>query len=179
MISLKEKEIIEKQLGREPRGILEVPVECQFGFPVVVKTKPLIGKSDERQIFPTLYWLTCPYRVEQISKIESEGFISALEDRLRKDRNMKRSYIEQQKSYKEERNRLLSESDRNFLKRQSMEESLDKGIGGIEDFSHVKCLHMHLAHHLVDRNVVGSILEKEFDIGDCPSDKVRCREFKN
>lgn len=50
-------EIIAKQLGREPRGVLEVAYRTPDGLPAVVKTAPRLPDGTP---FPTLYYLTDP-----------------------------------------------------------------------------------------------------------------------
>lgn len=174
MVSPEEKEIITAQIGRDPRGLLEISFRCGYGYPAVIKTRPLLRGDDDFQIFPTLFWLTCPYRVENISRIESEGLISELEDRLHESEKLRNKYFKQQEEYVKERNGLLSREEEEFLERNDLEGTLRKGIGGIEERWHVKCLHMQLAHQLARKNVLGRILQKEYELGDCPSDRVIC-----
>ena len=45
------------QLGRTPRGVLDISYRCPDGAPGVVKTAP---KLDDGTPFPTLYYLTDP-----------------------------------------------------------------------------------------------------------------------
>ena len=42
----------------------------------------------------------------------------------------------------------------------------DKGIGGIADFTRIKCLHLHLAHHLAEEGgtTVGRLIEARLEV---------------
>ncbi len=154
--------------------MLEVSFRCGYGYPAVIKTKPLLREDGDFQIFPTLFWLTCPFRVEEVSRLESESFIVELEDRLSEDRELRHEYLKQHEEYRKERNNLLSSEEERFLEENDLKGALSKGIGGIENRRHVKCLHMQLAHQLARGNVLGRILQREHELGDCPSDRVIC-----
>jgi hypothetical protein len=43
----------------------------------------------------------------------------------------------------------------------------ERGIGGLQDWDRVKCLHMHYAHHLVRENVIGQWIAERFKILEC------------
>ncbi len=170
--------MIRSQLGREPRVPVEVAKRCSYGYPLVLKTRPLlIDDEDEFEVFPTLYWLSCPRRVEKIARIESEGYIRELEEELASRPGLKREYRKQEKKYLEEQRGLLTEEEKKFLRKRGAEDALTRGIGGIESDRHIKCLHLHLAHQLAEENSIGKILQDRFELTDCPPGKVRCEEF--
>ena len=50
-------EIVKEQLGRAPRGVLDIAYRTPDGQPAVVKTAP---KLPDGTPFPTLYYLTDP-----------------------------------------------------------------------------------------------------------------------
>ena len=50
-------EAVAAQLGRTPRGVLEISYRCPDGAPGVVKTAPRLGDGTP---FPTLHYLTDP-----------------------------------------------------------------------------------------------------------------------
>lgn len=177
-ISEKEYRVIRKQLGKEPKGLVGVPARCSYGYPVVLMNKPLIiGKDDQFEIFPTLYWLSCPRRVEKVAGIESEGYIEVLEEELASSPRLIDEYKENEERYLEKQRSLLSEKEKDFIADRGLEGALSRGIGGIESDRHIKCLHLHVAHQIAEANVLGKIVQARFEIGDCPRGEVRCEEF--
>ncbi|MFZ4373566.1 MAG: DUF501 domain-containing protein, partial [Mycobacterium sp.] len=57
MVDPADLEAVAAQLGREPRGLLEISYRCPNGEPGVVKTAPRLSDGTP---FPTLYYLTHP-----------------------------------------------------------------------------------------------------------------------
>ncbi|MFP4630702.1 MAG: DUF501 domain-containing protein [Candidatus Acetothermia bacterium] len=173
-----DKRVIRGQLNRQPKGLIEVPVRCRFGFPVVLKTKPLIGgEKGDFEVFPTLYWLSCPRRSEKVSQIESGGYITQLEEALESDPELRFEYRRNEESYLSEQKELLTEDEVGFLRSKGSIGALERGIGGIKSDEHIKCLHLHLAHEIAGGNVIGRILRRVFYFTDCPPGKVRCKGF--
>ena len=172
-------EIIRNQLGREPKGVIDIPVRCDFGYPVVLTTKPILIEDENNfEIFPTLYWLSCPRRVEEISRFESDGYIEKLEGELMSDPDLKTEYREDEARYLKKQRDLLTKSEKEFLSARGLDNSLKRGIGGIESDRYLKCLHLHLAHELAERNAIGKLIKNRFGPGDCPPDDVRCEKYE-
>jgi len=172
-LSLKDKKVIAKQLGRTPRGLLGVERRCPYGYPQVVCVYPLV----EGKPFPTLFWLTCPFLTKQIDRLEAEGWIKQLEELLEEDA-LSAGFRKAHLSYINERNRLLSPEDRATLEETGMlKDLLEKGIGGTADFARVKCLHLHVAHALVRDNPIGDRVLDALSEHACPPGKVICLEF--
>jgi len=164
--------IIEQQLGRPPRGLLNIEVRCPWGYPAVIRVAPLL---DNAEPFPTLFWLTCPIVREQLSRLEERGVIKTLEDEIARDPELQRLYREDHRRYAHERFSLLSTHEKKLLEDRGWLEALrDRGIAGIADFRTVKCLHAHYAHHLARGSVLGRWLEERFQFAWCPKDKIRC-----
>src|SRR6185312_14240941 len=69
---------VARQLGREPRGVLEIAYRCPNGEPGVVKTAP---KLPDGTPFPTLYYLTHPTLTAAASRLESSGLMREMSDR--------------------------------------------------------------------------------------------------
>lgn len=177
-ITESQRKVIRGQLRREPRCLLKVSVKCRYGYPVVLKTAPLIiHDNDEFEVFPSLYWLSCPRRKEKVAEVESRGYIGELEGELASNPKLKKEYLENEQSYLEEQSKLLTEEEKEFLEKKGARDALTRGIGGIESDQHIKCLHLHLAHQIADENVLGRLLQERFKFTDCPSDDVRCEEF--
>lgn len=118
---------------------------------MVIETHPL---DDDGEPFPTLYWLTCPILAKRVSKLESEGAMADLNEKLSTDERLKA--------------RLAGAIERYIRARDAHAVIADAGAppGGGPD--RVKCLHAHVAHELVDRaNPVGAIAVAGADWPDC------------
>ncbi|CAJ1580294.1 DUF501 domain-containing protein [[Mycobacterium] wendilense] len=121
---------VERQLGREPRGVLEIAYRCPNGEPAVVKTAP---KLPDGTPFPTLYYLTHPALTAAASRLESSGLMREMTERLATDPELAAAYRRAHESYLAERDAI---------------ESLGTTFtgGGMPD--RVKCLHVVMAHSL-------------------------------
>lgn len=119
---------------------------------MVIENHP---RLDDGSPFPTLYWLTCPVMVKRSSKLESEGWMEQLNERLAADDGL--------------RGRLGS-SIQDYEKARDAHEPLvptPAQPGGGPD--RVKCLHSHTAHELVDSNPVGALVLSLAGFPDCRS----------
>jgi hypothetical protein len=123
-------ETVARQLGREPRGVLEIAYRCPNGEPGVVKTAP---KLPDGTRFPTLYYLTHPVLTAAAGRLESAGVMREMTERLRRDPVLAAAYRKAHESYLAERDAI---------------EPLGTRIsaGGMPD--RVKCLHVLIAHSL-------------------------------
>lgn len=88
-VSEKDLKIIEKQLGRCVSNVLTIEKRCIYGYPQVIKSFPL----KDGKPFPTLYWLTCPYLVEEVSKLEAQQKITEIEKIIQNDPELKRQLV--------------------------------------------------------------------------------------
>lgn len=168
----RDRAIIAHQLGRPPRGLLAIEVRCPWGYPAVIRVAPLL---DQKEPFPTLFWLTCPILKEQLSRLEEQGVIGQLEAEIARDPQFYQRYVADHRRYAEERFSLLSPHEQEFLQRRGWLEALrDRGIAGIADFRSVKCLHAHYAHHLARGSAIGRWLEERFQLLWCPAEEIRC-----
>ncbi len=144
-------EFIKQQLGRSPRGVLEISVR-KNAKPIVIKTAPLINS----QVFPTLYYLIDKELIEKVSTLESQSLLAKLQEKVDSDKIFRDKFLEAQKDYQKERNNLINLSQLS----ESQKEALDTGIGGVKDRGRIKCLHAHLAHHLAtNNNPIGHIVQ--------------------
>jgi len=120
------------QLGREPRGLRAVAHRCPCGRPDVVETAP---RLDDGTPFPTLYYLTCPRAAGAVGRLEAEGAMKAMSERLATDPELAASY---------------SRAHRDYLVRRAAIEPVaeisEVSAGGMPD--RVKCLHALVAHAL-------------------------------
>ena len=126
----RDREVVEKQLGRPPRAMRAVAHRCDCGLPDVVETNP---RLEDGTPFPTLYYLTCPRAASAIGRLESEGLMRAMTARLADDADLKARYVAAAADYVARRDAL---------------EVLAKvpAQGGMPD--RVKCLHVLVAHAL-------------------------------
>jgi len=170
-VSLEDKRIIASQIGRSARGVIGIPRRCAYGYPQVVTVRPLL----EGVPFPTMYWLTCPFLHRQIAALEAGGMIGQIEREIAARPELAAQVARAHRSYIEKRRRLLSPDDLAYLKeRQMLPALMKRGIGGIADFSRVKCLHLHAAHALVEENPIGQIVLESIPQHECSSDNIIC-----
>ena len=129
-VSQDDLDVIAKQLGRVPRGVLEVSYRTPDGRPAVVKTAPRLPDGTP---FPTLYYLTDPRLTAEASRQESAGVMREMTARLAEDPELAAQYRRAHESYLAERDAI---------------ESLGTDFtgGGMPD--RVKCLHVLIAHSL-------------------------------
>jgi hypothetical protein len=123
-------EAVARQLGREPRGVLEIAYRCPNGEPGVVKTAPRLPDGTP---FPTLYYLTHPALTAAASRLESEGMMREMTERLQQDPELAAAYRRAHESYLAERDAI---------------EPLGTTFSGGGMPGRVKCLHVVIAHSL-------------------------------
>lgn len=130
MVDHADLDAVARQLGREPRGVLEIAYRCPNGEPGVVKTAP---RLDDGTPFPTLYYLTHPALTAAASRLESEGVMRTMTAALRDDPELAGAYRRAHESYLAERDAVEPLGT-------------DFSGGGMPD--RVKCLHVVMAHAL-------------------------------
>jgi uncharacterized protein len=123
-------EAVARQLGREPRGVLEIAYRCPNGEPGVVKTAPRLPDGTP---FPTLYYLTHPVLTAAASRLESSGLMREMTERLAHDPELATAYRRAHESYLAERDAI---------------EPLGTTFSGGGMPERVKCLHVLIAHSL-------------------------------
>lgn len=120
------------QLGREPRGVLEVSYRSPDGAPGVVKTSP---KLPDGTPFPTLYYLTDPRLTSEASRLEVAHVMKWMSDRLNEDEELRADYRRAHEYYLAERNKI---------------EDLGTDFTGGGMPERVKCLHVLIAYALAE-----------------------------
>ena len=123
---------IQSQLGREPRGVIEVAHRCSCGQPDVVKTSP---RLEDGTPFPTTYYLTCPRASAAIGTLEADGVMRDFNELLNSDSELAAQY---------ERAHEMYLADREAIGH--VPEIAGISAGGMPD--RVKCLHVLVAHAL-------------------------------
>ena len=130
MVDPADLDVVARQLGRVPRGVLGIAYRCPNGEPAVVTTAPRLPDGTP---FPTLYYLTHPALTAAASRLESEGTMEAMNARLRSDPDLAAAYRRAHESYLAERDAIAPLGT-------------TTSAGGMPE--RVKCLHVLMAHAL-------------------------------
>jgi len=143
-------------LGRKPRGLQEVAVWNDEGEPAVIRVASLVDQKP----FPTLYWLIDPGLSYAIDQAEAGGLIQHLQQVVNERDDLQAAMRLDHQSYIATRARFMSEAVREQIRALGFESVFDaKGIGGIGDFTRIRCLHTWYAAHLVEANTIGRLLD--------------------
>lgn len=147
--------VIERQIGRVPRGLLGVVRRCESGYPQVVLTHPTMGwsarKGGEPGVFPTLFWLTCPRLARACGALENAGMVAEMRERAETDPGFRARLEKAHESYRNDRVALIAPEDLEVLRVRypgQYRALTETGIGGLADPRGVKCTHLHLADWL-------------------------------
>lgn len=155
--------VVERQLGRYPRGMVAVGARCVCGRPLAVVTRPLLPGGVP---FPTTCYLTGPEAVKAISHIEAEGKMKEYNDLLAEDDDLKAAYERAHELYLAFRHEIA-------VAMEDSEEHIEgTSAGGMP--VRIKCLHALLAQTLVmgeGANPIGDMaleaIRHEFDPNVC------------
>lgn len=126
-------DVIERQLGREPRDVHAISYRCPCGKPAVVETPPRLSNGEP---FPTFYYATCPRLTAAISTLETTGLMGEMTERLKTDPILAGEYAAAHDDYIASRSALGID----------VPEVENISAGGMPD--RVKCLHSLVAHSL-------------------------------
>jgi len=131
---------VAEQLDREPTVLFTVSARCTGGHPLVIRNAPL---DADNAPFPTVYWLTCPDAVKDVSRLEADGWIARLNERADEDETFRGAIAAAHEEAAEDRARDLPEA------------RAWGGVGGTR--RGIKCLHAHYANRLAGGDdVVGA-----------------------
>jgi hypothetical protein len=119
--------VVSWQLGRPARAFRRVAVRCPYGFPAVTEQAPF-GADGEP--FPTTYYLTCPWLVAAIARLEAAGGVERWSRAAAEDPRIGES---------------LARADAD---QRDLRPELAVGIGGTRSSGNLKCLHAHAAFAL-------------------------------
>ena len=123
-----DRAVVERQLGRAPRAFRRVAVRCPFGRPAVTEQAAF---DDAAEPFPTSFWLTCPYLVAAVSRLEASGGVERWTRAAADDPE------------------LAASLDRAHAEQRALRPELDLGISGARPGAgSLKCLHAHVAFAL-------------------------------
>ena len=135
-----DRDIVARQLGREPRAFRRVIVRCPFGLPAVTEQHPY---APDGEPFPTTYYVTCRHLVAQIARLEADGGVERWTARAAESPDLTASRIRADDEQRRIRRELAgAETGRDAGA------SLDSGVGGAARAGSLKCLHAHAAFAL-------------------------------
>jgi uncharacterized protein len=122
-----------------------VAARCAHGFPAVTEQAPY---SSDGEPFPTTYYLTCPWLVAAIARVEAARGVERFSQAAAEDPVLRRS---------------LEEAD---AEQRRIRPELDVGIAGTRSPGNLKCLHAHAAFALarpgyeLGERVLGEVEER-------------------
>lgn len=122
-----DESVVSWQLGRPARAFRGVAARCAHGFPAVTEQAPF---GDDGSPFPTTYYLTCPWLVAEIARMEAGGGVERYSRAAADDPALGRS---------------LAEAD---AEQRRLRPELPVGIAGSRNPANLKCLHAHAAFAL-------------------------------
>lgn len=148
-----DRTVAARMIGRPLRGRSAVAVRCGWGLPAVLRVQPHL---DEGTPFPTTFWLACPLANRHVGRLEAEGAMVGLNERLAADQTLARQYALAHGRYVAARDTLGAPLPR-----------ATASAGGMPD--RVKCLHALYAHHLATRdNPIGAWVAEQVEPMPCP-----------
>lgn len=158
--------LIERQLGRKPRGLVDIAWQTAEGVPAVLQMRSLV----DEQPFPTLYWLCSKDLYQAIAEIETGGEVKRIEQQLETDDDLRAAHLADQQRYVALRWQMMAENDRLRIAELGFTELFDRyGIGGIRHWDKVRCLHMQYAYHLaVGGTAIGTLLDQRYELNQRP-----------
>lgn len=153
-------ELVEKQLGRKPRGLVDIAWQTKQGIPAVLQMRSLVDDKP----FPTLYWLSSKDLYQAIAEIETGGEVKRIEQQIGLDDELRAAHLADQQRYVDLRWRMMADNDRQRIDELGFTELFNSyGIGGIRHWDKVRCLHMQYAYHLaVGGTAIGQLLDERF-----------------
>ena len=129
-------DVVREQLGRTPRGVVDIAYRTPDGAPAVIKTAP---KLPDGTPFPTLYYLTDPRLTAEASRLEVAQVMKWMENRLNADsdegEDLRADYQAAHEHFLAERNAI---------------EDLGTDFSGGGMPERVKCLHVLIAYALAE-----------------------------
>ena len=124
---MEDARVVSWQLGRPARPFRRIAVRCPYGFPAVTEQPPF---APDGSPFPTSYYLTCPWLVTAIARLEAAGGV---------ERWSRAAAAEPE---------LAASLERATAEQRRLRPELPGGIAGTRDPARLKCLHAHAAFAL-------------------------------
>jgi hypothetical protein len=131
-VSAADWEALAADLGRSPRGVVEIAARCACLRPIVVRTAP---RLPDGQPFPTTFYLNSPNAVAGAARLEGGGVMADMNRRLETDPVLAAAHRAAHADYLARRAELGHVSEIEGI-----------SAGGMP--TRVKCLHALAAHAL-------------------------------
>lgn len=143
-------------LGREARGLMDIPVRAKSGEPVVIQVDAMVAGKP----FPTLFWLVDKRLNFAIDQLEAGGLIAQLQAQVDASISLQESLAADHRAYIDLRQQLMPDATAKALAEKGFGEVLlSRGIGGIANFQRIRCLHTYYGAHLVVPNTIGRLVD--------------------
>jgi hypothetical protein len=131
----RDRALVARQIGREPRAFRRVVVRCPFARPAVTEQSPYDPTGEP---FPTTYYVTCRHLVAAISRLEAAGGVERFSAAVLRDEALAASRARADDEQRAVRRELAAgETGRDAGA------SLELGVGGAGRTGSLKCLHAH------------------------------------
>lgn len=131
-------DVLSRQLGRPVRDVVEIGARCVCGNPLVATTAPRLSNGIP---FPTTYYLSHPVVTAAVSRLEAEGVMTEMSERLTADAGLAADYRRAHAAYLEARNDVGARAGTG-----AVPEIDGVSAGGMP--TRVKCLHVLVGHAL-------------------------------
>lgn len=129
---------LSRQLGRPVRDVVEISARCVCGNPLVAATAPRLSNGIP---FPTTFYLTHPVLTAAVSRIEADGEMARMNERLQQDTELTAAHRRAHRAYLDARERIGELAGTG-----SVPEIEGVSAGGMPE--RVKCLHVLVGHAL-------------------------------
>lgn len=129
---------LSRQLGRPVRDVVEIGARCVCGNPLVATTAPRLTNGIP---FPTTFYLTHPALTAAVSRVEADGEMARMNERLEQDAELAAAHRAAHEAYIAERDRVGADAGTG-----PVPEIAGVSAGGMPE--RVKCLHALVGHAL-------------------------------
>ncbi|MDQ0733956.1 hypothetical protein QFZ50_000419 [Arthrobacter agilis] len=136
--SARDLDVLSRQLGRPVRDVVEIGARCVCGNPLVATTAPRLSNGIP---FPTTYYLSHPVVTAAVSRLEAEGVMTEMSERLVGDPDLAARYRAAHEAYLAARAAVGERAGTG-----PVPEIDGVSAGGMP--TRVKCLHVLVGHSL-------------------------------
>lgn len=137
-VTAQDLDTLSLQLGRPVRDVVEIGARCVCGNPLVATTAPRLSNGIP---FPTTFYLTHPVLTAAVSRLEADGEMARMNDRLAADPELAAAHRAAHEAYLAARERIGEVSGVG-----EVPEIAGISAGGMPE--RVKCLHVLVGHAL-------------------------------